>query len=497
MVGADLSGGVGGLDDRGDTHNKIIDSTVHGNVIMGGVISLLAGPRRPWRLLTAVICAMALVGAGLTYWALRTAGAGPAPQLSARYDPGHGDAGATAVVPGTVGAAELPAVDGCSSVRTWSHAQGGTDVGASPLSISMVGNGHTVVVEQIRATVVGEPRDPLPGTVVDCAGQGVGQKIDMGVDLDSADRTALIGASGPISFASYFTDKYVYLENRKPELVSLTVLAVRHSYDYVLTVEGSVDGKHRTWTLKNGDRPFRVSGVRPERGTGLATQGNGWQTAYGTGFGERIRCNPCYDQDEQEIPGTSVAAAPAGYTFASAPGADPTVPPAPPKERPSAATPPLTVDDHDAESVAVAWSVTSGSFDTSRGDNAPAAVLGRVRPYLTPELYAAGGGLNPCSTDGPAWPTELTARQGWSVVLRAVAGPPQDHTDPHDLTTDVVELEVPVDCVYVAENGWFQRPGGITADLRLRRQADGRYLISDIGEVKYDFPTPADTVQHP
>ncbi|MGW4380977.1 hypothetical protein [Kitasatospora sp. NPDC004531] len=489
--------GVGGVDNQGDTHNKIIDSTIHGNVIMGGIVSMLAGPKLPWRLLVAVTCVLALVGAGLTYWALRDPDGSRAPELSARYDPEHGDAGATAVVPRAVRAAELPAVDGCGTVRTWSHAQGGTDVGASPLSISMVGNGHTVVVEQVRATIVGEPRDPLPGTVVGCAGQGVGQKIDMGVDLDSADRTALIGASGPISFAPYFTDRYVYLENQKPELVSLTVLAVQHSYDYVLTVEGSVDGKRRTWTLKDGDRPFRVSGVRRERGTELTTQGNGWQTAYGTGFGERIRCNPCYDQDEQEIPGTSVAAAPPGFTFTSAPGADPIELPAPPKERPSAPTPPLTVDDHDAESVAIAWAVTSGSFDTSRGDTGPAAVLDRVRPYLTPELHAAGGGLNACSPDGPAWPADLSAHRGWSVVLRATAMPPQDRTDPGDLTTDVVQLEVPVGCAYVGEDGWFRHTKEVIADLRLRRQPDGRYLISDIGEVKYDFPAVTDPPQQP
>ncbi|MGV9266884.1 hypothetical protein ACWDRR_19750 [Kitasatospora sp. NPDC003701] len=91
---------------------------------------------------------MALVGAGTTYWALQGAGGSGGPELSARYDPERGDPGATAVIPSAVKPAELPAVDDCGAVRTWSHAQGGTDVGASPLSLSMVGNGHTVVVEQ-------------------------------------------------------------------------------------------------------------------------------------------------------------------------------------------------------------------------------------------------------------------------------------------------------------------------------------------------------------
>ncbi|MFF4383857.1 hypothetical protein [Kitasatospora sp. NPDC001547] len=482
---------------RHETHNRINQSTIHGNVFMGGVLSLMGGRRPRLRLLVAVFCALALLGAGTTYWALTATDGGRAPELGARYDPGHGDADATTVVPEVVKPAELPAVTGCGAARTWSHAQGGTDVGASPLSVSMVGNGHTVAIEQVRATIVGEPREPLPGTVVNCTGQGEGRKIDMGVDLDSPNPVALVGAAGPVSFAPYFTDKYLYLENQKPEVVSLTVLATRHSYDYVLTVEGTLDGKRHTWTLKDGDRPFRISGVRTARGAELSTHGRGWETGYGRGSGERVRCNPCYDQDEKEIPGTAVAAAPAGYTFASAPDADPTQPPPPPRDRPTGPTPPLTVDAHDAESVAIAWAVTSGSFDTSRGDTGPAAVLSRVRGYLTPQLASSGGGLNACAVDGSVWPAELVTRRGWSVVTGAAARPVAGRFDPHDLTGDVVELEVPVDCAYVADGGWSQRPQGLIARLRLQRQPDGGYLISDIGKVTYDFPAPTDPVPEP
>ncbi|MEU8928195.1 hypothetical protein AB0D10_46155 [Kitasatospora sp. NPDC048545] len=474
-----------------NTQNKISHSTIHGNVVMGGIVSLLAGRagRGPQlRLLVAVVCVMALLGAGTTYWALHATSGSSGPELSARYDPEHGDAHANAVVPRAVKPAELPAVTDCGGARTWSHAQGGTDVGASPLLLSMAGNGHTVSIEQVRAAVVGEPRDPLPGTVVSCSGEGEGQKVDMGVDLDSTDPIALIGAAGPVSFAPYFTDKYLYLENQKPELVSLTVLATRHSYDYVIMVEGTVDGKRRTWTLKDGDRPFRVSGVRQERGTEVSTRGRGWETDYGKGTGERIRCNPCYDQDERVIPGTAVGTAPAGFSFSSAPGADPTGPPAPPKERPAAPTPPLTVDEHDAESVAVAWAVTSGSFDANRRDTGPAAVLGRVRRYLTPELAAAGGGLNACSAEGAVWPAEVTAHRGWSVVMRVAARPTDGHLDPRDLTGDVVELEVSTACAYVAEDGWSRTPQGIIVRARLERRPDGRYLISDITELKYGVP---------
>ncbi|WBP89969.1 hypothetical protein [Kitasatospora cathayae] len=485
------------MGDQRDTRNEISHSTIHGNVFMGGIVSLLGGRRPRPRLLVAVVCALALLGAGTTYWALhgRTDGSS-GPELSAHYDPEHGDSNTTAVVPRTVKPTELPAVTDCGGARAWSHAQGGTDVGASPLSVSMVGNGHTVAIEQVRATVVGEPRDPMPGTVVDCTGQGEGKKIDMGVDLDSTNPIALIAGPGPVSFAPYFTDRYLYLENQKPEIVSLTVLATRHSYDYVLTVEGTVDGKHHTWTVRDGDHPFRISGVRMERGTVLDTLGRGWETVYDRGYGERVRCNPCFDQDEKEIPGTAVAVAPTGYTFTSAPGADPAEPPAPPKERPAAPTPPLTVDEHDAESVGIAWAVTSGSFDLSRGDTG-AAVLSRVRRYLTPELADAGGGLNACAADSSAWPAEVTAHRGWSVVMRARARPLEGHPDPRELTGDTVGLEVRIDCAYVAEDGWSHTPKGLfVALLRLQRQPGGGYLISDIGK-KYDIPALTDPTLQP
>ncbi|WP_416874459.1 hypothetical protein [Kitasatospora sp. SC0581] len=486
------------MGDQHETHNRISQSTIHGNVFMGGVLTLMGGRRPRLRLLIAVLSVLALLGAGTTYWALTATEGGKGPELGAHYDPEHADADSTTVVPRVVKPTDPPAVTGCEAARTWAHAQGGTDVGASPLSVSMVGNGHTVAIEQVRATIVGEPRDPLPGTVVDCAGQGEGKKIDMGVDLDSPNPVALIGAAGPVSFAPYFTDKYLYLEDRKPEIVSLTVLATRHSYDYVLTVEGTVDGKRRTWTLKDGDRPFHVSGVRRESGTELSTHGRGWETSYGTGSGERIRCNPCYDQDQQEIPGTTVAVAPAGYSFPSEPGYQPGDPIAPPKDRPTAQTPPLTVDGHDAESVAIAWAVTSGTFDTSRGDTGPAAVLSRSRRYLTSELAAAGGGLTACEENGSAWPADLTARRGWSLVRWVVAGPAAGRFDPRDLTGEVVELEVSAYCTYAAEEGWFRTPRqSYTPRLTLRRGPDGGYLISDIGKVTYDIPALTDPAPQP
>ncbi|MEU8515885.1 hypothetical protein AB0C76_30545 [Kitasatospora sp. NPDC048722] len=479
------------MDGQRDTRNEISGSTVHGDVFMGGTVSVPLGPRRRrlrGRLLVAVVCVLLLAGAGTTYWVLHAPGGGGGPELSARYDPEHDDGSTTAVVPRAVRPTDLPPVTGCGAARAWSHAQGGTDVGASPLSISLVGNGHTVAIEQVRATVVGAPRDPLPGTIVNCSGQGEGKKIDMGVDLDSPNPVALIAAAGPVSFAPYFTDKYLYLEQGKPEIVSLAVLAALHSYDYVVTVEGSVDGKHRTWTLKDGDRPFHVSGVRQERGTVVTTLGRGWETDYGKGFGERVRCNPCEDQDYQPIPGTAVAVAPTGYSFVSRPGADSTKPEPPSTERPAAQTPPLTVDPRDAESVAIAWAVTSGTFDASRGDTGPTAVLGRVRSYLTRELADAGGGLNACSLEGVVWPDEVTAHRGWSVVMRATASPTEGHTRASDLTGDVVELEVPITCAFAAEDGWSRMPMGITADVRLQRQPDGTYLISALDKEQSSVP---------
>ncbi|MER7704655.1 hypothetical protein ABTX81_17400 [Kitasatospora sp. NPDC097605] len=469
------------MGDQHETHNRINQSTIYGNVFMGGILSLMGGRRPRLRLVIAALCAIALLGSSVTYWILGATN-DKRPELSARYDPEREESDTSAVVPRVVKPTEPPAVTGCGDTRKWAHAQGGTDVGASPLSVSTVGNGHTVAIEQVRATIVGEPRDPMPGTIISCSAEGEGSKIEMGIDLDSPNPVALIGATESVSFAPYFTGKYLYLENQKPEILNLTVLAARHSYDYVLTVEGTIDGKRRTWTLKDGNRPFHISGVRGQRGTELETRGTGgWQTIFRKGSGERDRCNPCFDQDQKEIPGTAVSNAPAGYSRVIEPGIDPTRPLALPEVRPSLPTPPLTVDEYDAESVAVAWVLTSGSFDTSRGDTGRAAVLNRVRRYLTPELGAAGGELNACVPDDMVWPTDLVDRQGWSVVTYTSVGIRNGNFEPNLLTGDLVELRAIVHCTFTTESGWFQVPEPLPpVGLSLKRQPDGRYVITDL-----------------
>ncbi|MFJ2577496.1 hypothetical protein [Kitasatospora aureofaciens] len=477
------------MNDRDDTRNTISGGTIHGNVVMGGRVSVVESLRGHLRMLVAVASAMALVGAGTTYYALHATGGAEGPKLSARQEPGHRDAHITVVLPRAVRPSDLPPATGCPATRTWLHAQGGTDTGQSALTVEMVGNGHTVAIEGLRATVVGTPGDPLPGTVVNCSEQGEGEKIDLGVDLDSDDRVALISSAGPVSFAPYFSDKYLYLEDRKPELINLSVLATRHSYDYVITVEGSVDGEHHTWTLKDGDRPFHISGVRGERTNALWNRGQGWETSYAASHGAPTRCNPCYDQEEQVIPRTAVGGAPPGFTFTAVPATDPA-------KRPTAATPPLTVDEYDAESVAIAWAVTSGSIDTGGGDTGPAAVLPRVRRYLTRELADSGGGLNPLAPDGGGWPPEVTVHQGWSVAQWVSAAPLEGTKDrPGYLTGDAVGLEVSVTCGYWAADGWSSAAKSFFGRLRMQRQSDGTYRIAAIEEKKFSFPQPTDPPQ--
>ncbi|MFD8750304.1 hypothetical protein ACFV0O_04885 [Kitasatospora sp. NPDC059577] len=360
---------------------------------------------------------------------------------------------------------------GCEATWSWMHGQGGVDVGTSHLVVEATGgSGHTVAIQGLRAIVVGTAQDPLPGTAAYCPPQGVGTTVDMGIDLDSADRFALIGSPmGEISYAPFFTDQYLYLEDRKPEVVNLSAIAARKSYEFILTVDGSVDGEHRTWTLKDGDRPFRVTGVRPGLTTGLRAEASGWTTVYGGQVGAPVRCNPCSDERGQ-IPGTAVPGAPKA--------ADP--PPSEPVVRPSTPTPPLTVVPKDPESVALAWVIAGNSIDVRRGDTGLASVVSRMKPYMTAETAAKGeseAGADP--VDNPVWPPEVTERKGWSVVTSATAGPVPDGRVPAgERTEGAVQLRVDSNVTYHADDGWSATVRGQFGGIvTLRRQPDGTYLV--------------------
>ncbi|MER7582402.1 hypothetical protein [Kitasatospora sp. NPDC097691] len=464
------------MGERGERYrveSTIHDGTFHGPVVQAGKVWMLFGSGRGPLVVLATV--MALIAAVTTYLVLgRDDGAEPT--LTARYDSARTETAAM-MLPRPFGPTAIPAsVSGCPATWAWLHTQGGLDVGTSHLVVEATGGrGHTVAIQSVKATVVGTPQDPPAGTIAYCPPQGLGTALELGIDLDSADRAALIGTTtGETSYAPFFTDKYLYLEDRKPEEVKLGVLAASKSYEYVLTVEGSVDGKHRTWTLKDGDRPFRVTGIRTDLPSGLRGEATVWVTEYGVHVAPPVRCNPCSNEGAP-LPGTSVPGAPKG------PAPPPGSPWAATDGRPSASAPPLTVIPQDPESVALAWIVTVNSFDVRRGDTGLGAVLPRLRPYMTPKAAQeaqaeAAGGSEP---DNPDWPPEVTARRGWSAVASASAAlVVADRHLAGQQPGQTATVRVSVEVTYRADDGWSHRgPGLFVGQLILQRQSDGTYLV--------------------
>ncbi|MFC5666850.1 hypothetical protein ACFP3U_28270 [Kitasatospora misakiensis] len=463
--------------------NTISGGTINGPVLQVGQATVtLAAPLPPpgrrfrsWHAAVAVVLAGALAFG--THLAL-SADHG-APGISARYVLDQANPPVQSVLPRTVRANELPPeAAGCTGSRTWAHRQGGIDYGLSRLAVTAVGGlGSTVVIDSIRAEVVGAPREPEPGTVLSCGGQGEGDWTELGLDLDSPDPAALIAGSDGVSYAPYFRGKYLYLETPKPELIGLTVLATEHSYDYVLVVEGSVDGKRHSWRLQDDDRPFRISGVRKERANTLHSTVLGWATSYDDDFGVGERCNPCYGEDHTvPVPGSEVKGAPTpaeGW---------PRTPPPPP---PAGVAPPLAVDRRDPESVATAWAVTRSAFDPALGDSGPDGGLARAAQYLAPELAASPAAARPGRAEGITAPEEARSHRARSVVESAWITP--DRQDPDRtgrLDEAVVRLSVVVAGTYYGEDGWSAPLatglGSVGWKLVLTRQSDGGYLISAI-----------------
>ncbi|SDT83236.1 hypothetical protein SAMN05216371_8052 [Streptomyces sp. TLI_053] len=403
------------------------------------------------------------------------------PQFSARY--ALGTVGNPTVVPQAMSAPDIPAEAGteCVGSRRWAHEHGGTDIGTSAIDLQLVGaKDRTVAIRNIRAERIGAPRPPQNGTVLGCVSQGIGEVGKLGLDLDSAAPVALVGyAEGEMSYTPYFRDRFHYLENQKPEVFSVTTLASEHSYDYVIKVDGSVDGEDRTWTLTaEGGKPFQISGVRDERSTmltfGLPTP----RTDYRSGalLGASRCTNVCLDDDHQQVK------QPPGITYP--PPASPSAP-----RRPQAKTPPLTVAPRDPESVALAWAVTSYSFDHSETE---ADVTARSARYLTAQLrekrqlYASTS-----LTGGSPQLQDLRAHHGWSEVFAAdVMLEKTDDTDsPPPLTRQKVSLGVRLQYDFMDEKGW-SAAGGATAKpllaeyrVTMERQGDGTYLVDAYYEV--------------
>ncbi|WP_159425074.1 hypothetical protein [Streptomyces sp. TLI_053] len=461
--------------------NTIHGSTFHGPVIQAGQATVTLLPPGPpgrrfrlWHGAVAVVLASALAFG--THVALSTDHG--VPGVTARYLLEQADPPVHTVLPRAARANEIPAeAAGCSGSRTWAHRQGGMDYGTSRLAVTAVGGvGRSVVIDSVRAEIVGAPRDPEPGTVLACRGQGEGDWTELGIDLDSPDPAALIAGSDGVSYAPYFRNKYLYLESLKPELIGLTVLATDHSYDYVLVVEGSVDGKRHSWRLQDDGRPFRISGVRKERANTLHSMVLGWATSYDTDFGAGERCNPCHEAGEV-LPGTEVKGAPKPAT------GWPRTPPPPP---PAGTAPVLVVDRRDPESVATAWAVTRSSFDQALGDPGPDGGIARAVPYLVPALAASPASARPGRAEAATGAEDVQSHRARSVVASAFVYP--DRPDPHptgQLDEPVVRLTASVWGAYYAEDGWTAplaagASGSIVWNLVLSRQSDGSYLISAI-----------------
>ncbi|MFE6750895.1 hypothetical protein ACFVGM_33930 [Kitasatospora purpeofusca] len=470
-----------GSEQSAEVTNTISGGTFNGTIVQAGHATVTLAPPeppgrrfRPWHAAVAVLVAGALAFGG--HLAL-DADHG-VPGITARYMLEQANPPVQTVLPRTVRANEIPReAAGCPGSRTWGHRQGGMDYGTSRLAVTAVGGvGRTVVIDSIRAEIVGAPRDPEPGTVLSCGGQGEGDWTELGLDLDSPDPAALIAGSDGVSYAPYFQGKYLYLEAPKPELIGLTVLATEHSYDYVVVVEGSVDGKRHTWRLQDEGQPFRISGVRKERANTLHSIILGWGTSYADDFGVGERCNPCH-QEGQPLPGTEIKDAPT-------PAEEwPRTPPPPP---PAGVEPVLVVDRRDPESVATAWAVTRSWFDPALGDPGPGGGLARAAQYLVPELAASSASSRPGRANGAATPPEeVRKHRARSVVASAWVFPDRQEPDSTGhLDEAVVRLSASVSGTYYGEDGWSAPlatgMSGVEWKLVLTRQSDGGYLISAI-----------------
>lgn len=188
------------------------------------------------------------------------------PTVTARYI-AQNDGGRSVVYPGGhASSGPITADMGCAGNAV---KNGAIDFQETPVRIEITGvEGRTVAIEDIRARKM-DSRPATTGTVITCRGEGGAATTNIGLDLDEQTPRALQvvrdrGEGGNVfTHQPYFKQKYLYLENQKPEILLVTAFAQENDYYWDVEVVGTVDGKPRTWVLKNGDKPFHTAGRRP------------------------------------------------------------------------------------------------------------------------------------------------------------------------------------------------------------------------------------------
>ncbi|MCQ4213228.1 hypothetical protein [Streptomyces longispororuber] len=322
------------------------------------------------------------------------------PKFHARYElDSYSDYDAVILPVGTERAA-LPRATDCASQRRWAHTHGGIDFVTSRIEIEATGaKDRTVAIKNIRAVKVGQPKKPRPsGTVLLCQTEGSAAKIDIGIKMDTSPSLPLKGTEeGMISRQPFFGRTYIYLEPQKPEIFNLTTTALAGGYDYVIRIDGTVDGESHTWTLRDNGKPFHISG------RALV----GWYATYFPAPGD------------DRIKYTRVQAYANGFTGPEPTrqmdrlGWNPSAALGTPIGRATSYVPDMTADGHDPLDVAMAWASLAHTYDT-RYDTTPADAKQRAQRFVAHGSLGRMAALREPES-GKWWPL-WSERQAWTIA---------------------------------------------------------------------------------
>jgi hypothetical protein len=100
---------------------------------------------------------------------------------------------------------------------------------------------------------------PLSETIVYGPPEGVGENIQVGLDLDSLSPVAQRFDKEMFLAGPYFASRHVSLKNGEQAVFSIRAFTSKCYCEWEILVEANIEGKHKVFTVRDGSRPFRTT----------------------------------------------------------------------------------------------------------------------------------------------------------------------------------------------------------------------------------------------
>ena len=133
----------------------------------------------------------------------------------------------------------------------------------TPVELVVTGNHDTsVLIRELRARVI-KREDPLGGTLFYGPPEGVGEVIDVGLDLDAIEPVAGFVDEAKIEAGEeldpYFAENFITLKRGESTQFGIIAYTDECYCEWEIVVDAVVDGDNESFTVRDESQPFRTT----------------------------------------------------------------------------------------------------------------------------------------------------------------------------------------------------------------------------------------------